>query len=266
VETGEYFDKTKVHSLDHVGKFYSVRGPLNLTRTPQGHPVLVQAGASDDGRNFASRFAELIFASQLDKEHAKEFYATMKAKVAGWGRNPEHCKILPGFMPIIGRNEEDARKKLSELMRLAVPAVALKMLSSRFGHDMSGFDLDGPVPKLPLSNAIQTHAKVAYEKARKANLTLRDIYNQVAVARGYLFACGDAAMVADVMEDWFVDRACDGFMLVPPYFPAAFDEFIDQVVPELQKRGIFRREYSGSTLREHLGLPVPVNRYSRRVP
>ena len=168
-ETGEYFDKTKVHSLDHVGKFYSVSGPLNLTRTPQGQPVLVQAGASEDGQKFASRFAEMIFASQLDKEHAKEFYATMKAKVAGWGRNPEHCKILPGFMPIVGRNEEDARKKLSELMRLAVPAVALKMMSSRFGHDMSGFDLDGPVPNLPLSNEIQTHAKVAYEKARKEN-------------------------------------------------------------------------------------------------
>ena len=264
VETGEYFDKTKVHSLDHAGKFYSVRGPLNVTRTPQGQPVLVQAGASEDGQKFASRFAEMIFAVQLDKEHAKEFYATMKAKVAGWGRNPDHFKILPGFMPIVGRDEQDARRKLSELMRLADPAVALKMMSSRFGHDMSGFDLDGPVPNLPLSNAIQTYAKVAYEKARKANLTLRDIYNQIAVARGYLFACGDAAMVADVMEEWFVDRACDGFVLVPPYFPAAFDEFIDLVVPELQRRGIFRRDYSGFTLREHLGLPVPLNRYSER--
>ena len=266
VETGEYFDKTKVHPLDHVGKFYSVRGPLNVTRTPQGQPVLVQAGASEDGQKFASRYAEMIFASQLDKEHAKEFYATMKAQVAGWDRDPEHCKILVGFMPIIGRNEEEARKKLSELMRLAVPEVALKMLSARFGHDMSGFDLDGPVPDLPLSNDIQTHAKVAYDKARKANLTLRDIYNQVAVARGYLFACGDAAAIADVMEEWVVERACDGFMLVPPYFPAAFDEFIDAVVPELQKRGIFRREYSGSTLREHLGLPVPTNRHSKPVP
>ena len=266
VETGEYFDKTKVHSLDHVGKFYSVRGPLNLTRTPQGQPVLVQAGASEDGRKFSSRFAEMIFVSQLDKEHAKDFYTTMKAMVSEGGRNPEHCKILPGFMPIVGRNEEDARKKLSELMRLAVPEVALKMLSSRFGHDMSKFDLDGPMPNLPPSNEIQHHAKMAYEKARKANLTLRDIYNQMAVARGYLFACGDGAMIADVMEEWFVDRACDGFVLVPPYFPAAFDEFIDQVVPELQKRGIFRREYSGFTLREHLGLPVPTNRYSKRMP
>ena len=263
-ETGEYFDKTKVHPLDHVGKFYSVRGPLNLTRTPQGQPVLVQAGASEDGQKFASRFAEMIFASQLDKEHSKEFYATMKAKVAGWGRNPEHCKILPGFMPIVGRNDEDARGKLSQLMRLAVPEVALKMLSSRFGHDMSKFDLDGPMPNLPLSNQIQTHAKVAYEKARKENLTLRDMYNQVAVARGYLFALGNAAAIADVMEEWFTERACDGFVLVPPYFPAAFDEFIDEVVPELQRRGIFRREYSGSTLREHLGLPVPPNRHSER--
>ena len=264
VETGEYYDKTKVHSLDYVGKFFSVRGPLNLTRTPQGQPVLVQAGASEDGQKFASRFAEMVFAVSLDKEHAKEHYATFKAKVAGWGRNPEHCKILPGFMPIVGRDEEDARKKLAQLMGLANPAVALKMLSSRFGHDMSVFDLDGPVPDLPLSNAIQTYAKVAYEKARKANLTLRDIYNQIAVARGYLFAYGDAAAIADVMEEWFTERACDGFVLVPPYFPAAFDEFIDQVVPELQRRGIFRKDYSGHTLREHLGLPVPVNRYAKR--
>jgi FMN-dependent oxidoreductase (nitrilotriacetate monooxygenase family) len=262
-ETGEYFDKAKVHPLDHVGKFYSVRGPLNLTRTPQGQPVLVQAGASEDGQKFAAQFAEMIFAVQLDKEHAKQFYATMKAKVADCGRNPEHCKIVPGFMPIVGRDEHDAREKLSQLMGLADPAVALKMLSSRFGRDMSGFDLDSPVPDLPLSNVMQTYAKVAYEKARKANLTLRDIYNQIAVARGYLFALGDAKAVADVMEEWFTERACDGFVLVPPYFPVAFDEFIDLVVPELQRRGIFRREYSGSTLREHLGLPVPPNRYSK---
>jgi FMN-dependent oxidoreductase (nitrilotriacetate monooxygenase family) len=263
VESGEYYDKTKVHSLDHVGKFFSVRGPLNLTRTPQGQPVLVQAGASEDGQKFAAQFAEMIFAVQLDKEHSKQFYATMKGKVAECGRDPEHCKILPGFMPIIGRDDEDARRKLAQLMGLADPDVALKVMSGRFGHDMSKFDLDGPVPDLPLSNAIQTYAKMAYEKARKANLTLRDIYNQIAVARGYLVACGDATAVADVMEDWFAERACDGFILVPPYFPAAFDEFIDLVVPELQKRGIFRLDYSGHTLRDHLGLPVPMNRYSK---
>lgn len=264
-ETGEYYDKTKVHSLDHVGKHFSVRGPLNMTRAPQGHPVLVQAGSSEDGQKFASRFAEMIFTVQLDKEAAQKFYATIKANVAEGGRNPEHCKIVPGFMPIVGRNEEDARKKLSELMRLAVPSVALTMMSARFGHDLSGYDLDGPIPDLPPSNQNQSHARAAYDKARKEKLTLRDVYNRIAVARGYLFACGDAAMIADVMEEWFVDRACDGFVLVPPYFPVAFDEFIDQVVPELQRRGIFRREYSGSTLREHLGLPVPTNRYSKRM-
>jgi N-acetyl-S-(2-succino)cysteine monooxygenase len=265
VQSGQYFDKTKVHALDHTGKFFSVRGPLNLTRTPQGQPVIVQAGSSEDGQKFAAQFAEMIFAVQLDKEHAKEFYATMKAKVAGNGRNPEHCKILPGLMPIVGRDEADARQKLAELMRVADPAVALKVMSSRFGHDMSVYDLDGPVPDLPLSNAIQTYAKVAYVKALKANLTLRDIYNQIAVARGYLVACGDVTTVADVMEEWFTESACDGFVLMPPYFPAAFDEFIDLVVPELQRRGLFRREYAGFTLREHLGLPVPPNRYSKRV-
>ena len=149
---------------------------------------------------------------------------------------------------------------------LSWPGGAARVVDVRRSGDEVLHQLDGPVPDLPLSNEVQTHAKVAFEKARKSNLTLRDIYNQIAVARGYLFACGDAAMVADVMEEWFVDRACDGFVLVPPYFPAAFDEFIDLVVPELQRRGIFRREYSGFTLREHLGLPVPTNRYSKRVP
>ena len=163
VETGEYFDKTKVHALDHVGKFYSVRGPLNLTRTPQGQPVLVQAGASDDGKNFASRFAEMIFASQLDKEHAREFYATMKAKVAGWGRNPEHCKILPGFMPIVGRNEEDARNKLSELMRLAglTPWGKVWLRDGRSGEKFSSPVTAGEIYMLKLSHLVddKIHAR-----------------------------------------------------------------------------------------------------------
>ena len=262
VDTGEYYDKTKVHTLNHKGKFYSVRGPLNLMRTPQGQPVIAQAGASDDGQEFAAQVAEMIFAVQLEKEHSQAYYKKFKEKVAACGRDPDHCKILPGLMPIVGRDDEEAQQKLSDLMTYVDPAVAMKTMSSRFGHDMSRFDLDGPVPDLPLSNAIQSFAKVAYEKGRKHKLRLRDIYNQIGVARGYLVACGGPASVADIMEEWFHDRAADGFVLIPPYFPGAFDEFIDLVIPELQSRGIFRREYTGNTLRDHLGLPIPVNRHS----
>jgi alkanesulfonate monooxygenase SsuD/methylene tetrahydromethanopterin reductase-like flavin-dependent oxidoreductase (luciferase family) len=266
VETGEYFDKTKVHSLDHVGKFYSVRGPLNLTRTPQGQPVLVQAGASDDGRNFASRFAEMIFVSQLDKEHAKDFYATMKAKVAEWGRNPEHCKILPGFMPIVGRNEEDARKKLSELMRLAVPEVALKMLSARFGHDMSKFDLMvrcricrrqtkfKPTPKWPMK-------RPARRISHCVTFTIKWPWPAVTFLRA-----GTQPRSPMSSEEWFVDRACDGFIWCLPIFPPPLTSSLMQSCLSCKGAGVFRREYSGFTLREHLGLPVPTNRYSKRMP
>ncbi len=263
VETGEYYDKTKVHTLNHKGKFYSVRGPLNLTRTPQGQPVIVQAGASEDGQKFAAEVAEMIFAVQLEKDHAQAFFKQMKAKVSACGRNPAHCKILPGLMPIVGHDDQDARRKLEALMRLTDPVVAMKVMSSRFGHDMSRFDLDGPIPKLPPSNAVQSYAEVAYARGQKENLTLRDIFNQIGVARGYLVACGGPSTVADLMEEWFTDQASDGFVLIPPYFPAAFDEFIDLVIPELQRRGIFRAEYTGKTLRDHLGLPYPGNRYSK---
>ena len=262
VETGEYYDRSKVHALDHKGKFFTVRGPLNMTRTPQGQPVIVQAGASEDGQRFAARVAEMVFAVQLEKGQAQGFYRQLKEKVAACGRNPSHCKILPGLMPIVGRDDQEARHKLEALMRLVDPAVAMKTMSTRFGHDMSGFDLDAPVPNLPPSNAVQSFATVAYQKGLKEGLALRDIYNQIGVARGYLVACGGPTKVADMMEEWFTEEAADGFVLVPAHFPEAFDDFIDLVVPELQRRGLFRKEYSGTTLRDHLGLPIPQNRYT----
>ena len=261
-ETGEYYDRSKVHVLDHVGKHFKVKGPLNMTRTPQGRPVIVQAGSSPSGQQLAARYAEVVFTIQLDKEEARAFYDGLKSQVVAFGRRPEHCNIMPGLVPIVGRTDEEAKAKLAQLMTYVDPVSAMRTMSLRFGHDMSVYPLDGPVPELPVSNHSQSYSKVASAKAKRLNYTLRDLYNEIAVARGYLMACGGPSTVADLMEEWFRDGAVDGFNLLPPYFPGAFDEFVDLVIPELQKRDLFRVDYEGTMLRDHLGLPRPVNRFT----
>ena len=262
-ETGQYYDRSKVHVLDHKGKHFSVKGPLNITRTPQGRPVIVQAGASPSGQQLAGRYAEVIFTVQLDKNEARKLYDNVKKVAVQSGRRPEHCNILPGLVPIVGRTDEEARGKLEKLMEYVDPNSAMRTMSLRFGHDMSQYPLDGPVPDLPTSNKAQTYQMVATSKAKRLRYTLRDIYNEIAVCRGYLMACGSPTTVADLMEEWFRDGAVDGFVLLPPHFPVALDEFVDLVIPELRKRGLFRDEYHGTTLRDHLGLPKPENRYAR---
>jgi FMN-dependent oxidoreductase (nitrilotriacetate monooxygenase family) len=261
-ETGQYYDRSKVHVLDHKGKYFKVKGPLNLTRTPQGHPIIVQAGSSPSGQQLAARYAEVVFTVQLDKEEARKFYDGLKSQVVAFGRRPEHCNVMPGLVPIVGRTVEEARAKLAQLMTYVDPASAMRTMSLRFGHDMSVYPLDGPVPELPVSNLAQSYSKVALSKAKRLNYKLRDIYNEIAVARGYLMACGSPQTVADLMAEWFNDGAVDGFNLLPPHFPEAFDDFVDLVIPELQKRNLFRLDYEGTMLRDHLGLPKPMNRFT----
>jgi FMN-dependent oxidoreductase (nitrilotriacetate monooxygenase family) len=263
-ETGQYFDRSKVHALDHKGRFYSIKGPLNSSRSPQGQPVIVQAGSSSSGQQFAARFAEVMFTVQHDLAEAQKFYQDMKAAVARCGRSPHQYKIMPGLFPIVGRTDEEARGKLADLMEYVDSTSALKTMSERYGHDMSQYPLDGPVPDLPLSDRVQSYAKVLIAKARRENYTLRDLYNNMAVARGYIVACGSAKSVADMMEQWFLRGAADGFVITPAHFPQAFDEFIGLVVPELQRRGHFRTNYEGTTLRSHLDLTEPTNRFNRQ--
>jgi N-acetyl-S-(2-succino)cysteine monooxygenase len=263
-QTGQYYDPSKVHVLDHKGKHFSVKGPLNLTRAPQGHPIIVQAGASTSGRQLAARYAEVVFAVQLDKDECRAFYDDVKKQVVAFGRRAEHCNIMPGLVTVVGRTDEEARAKLAQLMEYVDPTSAMRTLSRRFGHDMSKFPLDGPVPDLPLSNLMHSYNKVASSKARRLGLKLRDLYNEIAVARGYPLVCGSPTTVADFMEEWFKDGAVDGFTLLPAHFPEAFDDFIDLVIPELQKRGLFRKDYQGTMLRDHLGLPMPQNRFELR--
>jgi alkanesulfonate monooxygenase SsuD/methylene tetrahydromethanopterin reductase-like flavin-dependent oxidoreductase (luciferase family) len=223
----------------------------------------VQAGSSTAGQQLAARYAEVIFTVQLDKDEAREFCDGVRKQVMSFGRRPAHCNILPGLVPVVGRTDDEASAKLTQLMKYVDPTSAMRTMSRRFGHDMSKYPLDGPVPQLPLSNLMHSYNKVASSKAKRLGYKLRDIYNEIAVARGYLLACGSPAKVADLMAEWFEDGAADGFILLPPHFPEAFDDFVDLVIPELQGRGLFRKDYQGTTLRSHLGIPKPENRFAR---
>ncbi len=262
-KTGQYVDRTKVHAIDHEGTFFKVKGPLNIDRSPQGQPVIVQAGSSAAGQNFAAKHAEIIFTVLQDKAEAQQFYAGMKEKARRYHPNPHH-KIMPGLFPVVGLTQAEAREKYAMFRRTIRPGSALDAMSNRLGHDMSVYPMDEPFPNLPDSKTgTQTYAKVMYAKAQREGLTLRDIHDLFALSRGYLLVVGTATQVADVIEEWFTSRACDGFMLTPAYFPEELETFCELVVPELQRRGLFRHDYEGTTLRSHFDLPEPRNRFAR---
>lgn len=261
-ETGQYIEKAKLHSLNHTGTHFSVKGPLNVSRTPQGRPVLIQAGSSDDGQRLAALEAEVVFTAQQSLEDAQAFYGSLKAAAARLGRSPEHLLILPGVMPIIGRTEREAREKFEFLQSRIDSEVALHTLSIRLGHDLTGYPMDGPLPDLPETDGAKSRAKLLTDLARRENLTIRQLYHLVAGSRGHLLLVGTPGQVADRLEAWFTGKGADGFNMMPPYIPGGIDDFVDTVVPVLQERGLFRSDYEGNTLREHLGLPVPANRYS----
>ena len=263
VESGQYVVPEKVHSLNHQGEHFQVRGPLNSARCPQGRPVLIQAGSSKIGQEFATKYAEILFTVQQDIGVASDFYAEVKQRLKERGRNPDHCKVLPGLLTVVGQTEKQAKAKLDQLASYVDETSAMHTLSVRMGHDMSQYPLDGPVPELPAEAAnIQGYSRMILTKAYRENSTLRDLYNLFAVSRGYLIVCGSPEQVADTMEEWFTAPACDGFNLTPAHFPESLEDFVDLVVPELQRRGLFRTEYAEKTLREHFGLPVPKNRHT----
>ena len=256
--TGRYIDPAKVHALDHRGRFFQVKGPINMARCPQGHPVIIQAGGSPSGLELAARTTDVVFSVVQELEPAKQAYADLKGRMAKYGRHPDEIAVLPGVMPIIGRSDSEAREKLAKLQSFLTPANAAVLVASRIGYDVSGHDLDGPVPPPPPFQGSRTFTSVLYEMAKRENMTLRDLYNFTAAARGHWVLCGTPARIADTLEEWFVEGAADGYNILPPYFPGAFDDFVDLVVPELQRRFLFRKEYEGKTLRDHFGLaPVP---------
>jgi FMN-dependent oxidoreductase (nitrilotriacetate monooxygenase family) len=263
--TGQYVDAEKVRPLNHKGRFFQVKGPLNQARPPQGHPVIIQAGGSPSGLELAARTADVVFSVVQELGPAKAAYADLKSRMAKYGRAPDQLAVLPGVMPVIGETDAEARAKLAKLQSWITPTNAMTLVASRIGYDVSGHDLDAPVPPPPPFDGSQTFTHVLYEMAKRENMTLRDLYNLTAAARGHWVICGTPKTIADTLEEWFVEKAADGFNILPAYFPGAFAEFVDLVVPELQRRGLFRHDYEGTTLRDHFGLAsVPAPGVSRQ--
>jgi len=258
--TGDYIDPARVRVLDHEGRFFQVRGPINIARAPQGHPVIIQAGGSPAGLELAARTSDVVFSVVQELASAKTAYADLKGRLAKYGRSPDQLAVLPGVMPVIGATDAEAKDKLSLLQSWLTPTNAAILVSGRIGYDVSGHPLDGPVPAPPPDGSSRTFSRVLFEAARRQNMTLRDLYNLTAAARGHWVICGTPTHIADILEEWFVAGAADGFNILPPYFPGAFADFVDLVVPELQRRGLYRRDYDGTTLRDHFGLarvPTP---------
>ncbi len=259
-ESGVFFDPERLHVLDHKGEFLRVRGPLNVARPVQGWPVIVQAGASEPGRQLAAETAEVIFGSARTLPEAQAFYADMQRRLAAAGRAPGSLKILPGVLVTLGDTAAEARDRQAALDALVHPDSNIHNLSMRLGVDASGFELDAPLPDIPETNASQSGRAALVERARREGLTVRQLATIVG-AHGGLQMTGTARDVADQMEEWLLADGCDGFNVMFPTIPDSLDAFVDQVVPELQRRGLFRREYAGTTLREHLGLERPANRF-----
>jgi FMN-dependent oxidoreductase (nitrilotriacetate monooxygenase family) len=265
-----YFDPAKLHELNHRGEHFNVKGPLNVARSPQGQPVIFQAGSSEVGRELAARTAEAVFTPQHVLTEAQAFYADLKGRMAKYGRHPDHLKVMPGLNPIVGRTLAEAQDRHEHLQSLIHPDVGIEVLSYSLGKfDLRGYDIDGPLPDevdRQDTNAGQTAFRQIIGWARNEKLTVRQLYQRFAGARGQRTVVGTPAMIADEMQVWFDGRGVDGFLIQPATLPGGLNDFVDLVIPELQGRGLFRTEYDGSTLRDHLGLPRPVSRYATGAP
>lgn len=259
-ERGIYMDPERLHVLDHHGEFFDVRGPLNIARPVQGWPVIVQAGGSEAGRQLAAETAEAVFAAQSDLRSGQAFYADVKGRMSKIGRDPEHLKIMPACLVVVGDTIEDARAKRALLDSLVHEESAIASLSITLGCDVSDFDLDGPLPPVPESNATKSGRERAITLAENEGLTVRKLARRLGGYSG-LAMVGTPRMIADEMEEWLETRGSDGFTIMFPFLPQGLDDFVDSVVPELQERDLFRRSYEGSTLRENMGLPRPGNRF-----
>jgi FMN-dependent oxidoreductase (nitrilotriacetate monooxygenase family) len=243
-----------------------VRGPLNLSRSPQGHPLLVQAGSSEDGRGFAARHAEAVFTAQQTLDEGQAFYADLKRRAALAGRDPDRVKILPGLVPVIGSTEAEALQLDAQLDRLILAAQARDRLARRFGLEPSQLPLDQPLPDdLPTEDEIEgakSRHTLIVELARREKLTVRQLIGRLGGGRGHRTFAGTPEQIADTIEHWGSRGAADGFNIMPAALPSGFELFAEHVVPILRQRGLIRREYEGTTLREHYGLPRPPSQYA----
>lgn len=258
--SGIYADTRTLHVLDHRGEHFQVRGPLNVGRSPQGRPVIVQAGASEAGRDLAARTAEVIFVAHQTLAEAQTFYADIKGRLPSHGRHPDDVKIMPGIFPVVGRTHDEAQEKFERLQSLVDPTVGVALLSTVIGGvDLSGHDVDGPIPDLPETNGPKSRQHLLVDLARREGLTIRELYLRIAGARGHQQVVGSPAAIADQLQQWFEEGGADGFNIMAPWLPGGLSEFIELVLPELRRRGLFRTDYEGNTLRQHLGLARPAH-------
>ncbi|CAD5109504.1 LLM class flavin-dependent oxidoreductase [Zestomonas carbonaria] len=261
--SGQFYDPARLHVLDHVGDHFKVRGPLNVACSPQGRPVVVQAGSSETGRELAAETAEVVFTAQTSLASAQAFYADLKGRLAAFGRDEDDLRIMPGVFVVVGQSEGEAREKFEQFQELVEPEVGIALLGRMLGNfDLSGYPQDGPLPDLPLTeNGQQSRQKLLTELAGNESLTLAQLGRRIAGGRGHYSLIGTPKQVADELQAWFEQRAADGFNVLVPHLPGGLEDFATQVVPELQRRGLFRTEYQGRTLREHLGLKRPGNEF-----
>jgi len=256
-----FFDTDKLHRIDHQGAKFNVKGALQTPRSPQGYPVLVQAGSSNDGQDLAAATAEVVFTAQQSVEDARAFYSSLKSRLPQWGRTATDLKIMPGVSPFVGRTLQEAQDKFEQLQELIDPVLGVGLLSAFLGNvDLSTYPIDGPFPvNLPVGEGWKSRHELFNKLAQRENLSIRDLYKRVATGRGHWTLVGTPESIADQLEHWFTTEAADGFNILAPTFPHGLKDFADLVIPELQRRGLFRTQYSGYTLREHLGLTRPVH-------
>ncbi|MEK5185829.1 LLM class flavin-dependent oxidoreductase [Solibacillus sp. FSL W7-1324] len=271
-ENSHYYNLNKVTEINHEGKFFKLKGTLDAPSTPQGHPVIVQAGSSEAGKELAAKTAEVIFTAWQTLEDAQAFYKDVKGRLAKYGRNPEDLKILPGAFIVVAETEEEAIAKHQQLNNYITPEVGLAYLSGFTGVDLSEHDFEGPIPDFNGQQIDGTNPNIRTSIVKgiveaKGLTTLRELYNNIAGARGHREIIGTPTQVANQLQEWFENEAADGFNIMAPTFPQGFNDIVELVIPELQRRGIFKTEYAGTTLRENLGLKRPVNPYiQQKVP
>ncbi|WEF25595.1 LLM class flavin-dependent oxidoreductase [Paracoccus sp. S3-43] len=268
-DSGVFADDTRIHAIDHRGEHFRVRGPLNIPRGPQGRPVYVQAGSSEDGRHFAALHAEAIFTAHQTLASAQAFYADIKARARSVGRNPDHIKVLPGISPYIGSTEAEAQALHDEFNSLTQPAYSLHVLRQMTGLDLLGHDLDGPFPRHLIApdndRAEASRFKLVLDIVDRESPTIRQLMHRLAGARGHWVVVGTPEQIADAIQTWFEGGAADGFNVMPPWIHGGFDAFVDHVLPILRRRGLFRDDYDADTLRGHYGLPRPDSLYANPI-
>jgi FMN-dependent oxidoreductase (nitrilotriacetate monooxygenase family) len=263
--SGSYYDPTKLHVLEHVGEHFRVKGPLNVARSPQGQPVIIQAGSSEAGRELAAQTAEVVFTAQASLAGAQAFYTDLKGRLRHYGRHADSLKIMPGVFVVVGQSQDEAREKFEAFQQLVEPEVGVALLGRMLGNfDLSGYPLDGPLPELPLTDSGQRSRQLLLtELAGREQLSLAQLGRRIAGGRGHYSLIGTPTQIADELQHWFENGAADGFNILVPHLPGGLEDFAQWVVPELQRRGVFRSQYTGTTLRENLGLERPGNRYAR---